>query len=278
MLVSAQRLRLILCILLICLVFRQHANPAFILPRESDVEQDTKRASRTPERGGNRLLDRLPTRQRRAVLGRCDTVDLKVGTILCQAGEPFDYMYFPISGSISLVTSLVDHKPFETENVGREGMLGVGLMMAGNRALQRGVVQAPGVALRIKRKMVQKALSDSPALLHILQRYSQIVIAELSQTIGCVRFHSVKGQLARRLLLAHDRVRPDELPLLTHQSLGDMLGVQRGSITISAASLQRNGIIRYSRGSIAILDRERLEAAACSCYQTSLEKYTDLLT
>lgn len=234
----------------------------------------TERATpRSAGQAGNCLIDRLPGRQRADVIAQCDTVDLASGCVLCETGEPFDYAYFPITGSISLRTTIDGRDAFETENIGREGMLGVALLLRVNRAPQRGVVQTPCVALRMQDHHLRRALQEHPALLRILQAYLCFVLAELSQAIGCVRYHEVSGRLARALLLAHDRVVADDLQLLTHRLLADMLGVQRGSVTIAAARLQRAGVIQYSRGKIAVLDRERLEAAACGCYRAGIENY-----
>lgn len=226
-----------------------------------------------PAVAGNQLLDYLPTREREGVLANSEPVDLVFGAALCDRGQPFSHVYFPISGSISLLQTVLGHEPFETENIGREGMLGVTLVLGAKQAPQRAVVHAAGLALRIERERIREAMVRYPALQTILQRYLYVVLTELSQSAGCVRFHDVGSRLARALLLAHDRVSADDLPLLTHRLLADRLGVQRGSVTIAAAKLQRRGIIRYSRGRIAILDREGLESAACGCYRASIEHY-----
>jgi CRP-like cAMP-binding protein len=126
-------------------------------------------------------------------------------------------------------------------------------------------------------KALQAALQSQPALFRILQGYLYVVLAELLQTTGCVRFHAVGKRLARALLLAHDRAQTDQLPL-THQLLADMLGVQREAVTLAAIKLQREGLIRYSRGKISILDRKGLEAASCGCYGASIENNGGLLS
>lgn len=226
---------------------------------------------------GNGLLDSLPLRQRSDVLAQCERVDLAFGTILCEAGEPFQYAYFPLTGNISMGSSLVGHESFETEGIGRDGMLGAALVLNVNRAPQRGIVQTRCLALRLSARSMRAALRDYPALFRILQRYLYVVLAELSQTVGCIHFHDVGKRLARGLLLAHDRARTDHL-LLTHQLLADMLGVQRGAITLAAIKLQDEDIIRYSRGKISILNRRKLEAASCGCYGASIEHYASIFS
>lgn len=225
---------------------------------------------------GNRLLDSLPPRPRKAVLAQCEPVELAFGSVLCEAGKPFKYAYFPITGDISLVDVFGDHEPFETESIGSEGMLGASLILNINRAFQRGIVQTQCQALRIKTKGMRAVLQSHPALGRVMERYLYVVLAELSQNAGCIQFHNVGKRLARGLLLAHDRAQTDDLPL-THQLLADMLGVQRGAVTIAAIKLQREGIIRYRRGRISILDRKRLEASACECYRVSCEHYASML-
>lgn len=226
---------------------------------------------------GNRLLDSMPLRQRQAVLDQCERVELTFGTILCEAGEPFKYAYFPIDGNISLVKTLVGHEPFEAESIGREGMLGTALILNINLAPLRGVVLTPCLALRISVKKMAKAVQSYPEFFQILQRYLYVVLAELLQTTGCIRFHDVGKRLARGLLLAQDRAQSDHL-FLTHLLLADMLGVQRGAVTIAAIKLQKEGVIRYSRGKISILDRKKLEASSCECYGASIENYASILS
>lgn len=222
------------------------------------------------------MIDSLPRRQRNSVISQCERVELAFGTVLCETGKPFRYAYFPIFGNISLVETIVGHEPFETDSIGNEGMLGSALVLDINLAPQRGIVQTPCLALRIEANTMRATLQTQPALLHILQRYLYVVLAELSQTAGCLHFHEVGKRLARGLLLAHDRARTNHLPL-THQVLAEMLGVQRGAVTLAAIKLQREGIIRYSRGKISILDRDRLEASSCGCYEANVESYARLL-
>ncbi len=227
--------------------------------------------------GGNHLLDGLPPRPRKAVLTQCERVDIDDGTVLCEAGKPFKYVYFPIAGSISLINTLIGYDHLETESIGSEGMLGAVLILGINRAPQCAIAQTPCVALRMKGKSMREALKHHPALHRMLQRYLYVVLSELSQTAGCIHFHEVGNRLARGLLQAHDRSSTDQIPL-THQLLAEMLGVQRGAVTIAAIKLQREGIIRYSRGKISVLDRQRLEDSSCGCYGASVQNYATILS
>lgn len=220
-------------------------------------------------KNGNSLIDSLPDRQRKSVLALCDRVDIALGTVLCEAGEPFRYVYFPINGSVSLIQTLHGQEPLETESIGSEGMLGAVLVLNINRASKLGVVQAPCIALRMTDTGMRAALKSHPALLRVMQRYLYVVLLELSKNACCLHFHDVGNRLSKALLQAHDRSTTDQLSL-THQRLAGMLGVQRGAVTIAAIKLQREGIIRYSRGKITVLDRKRLESSSCGCYNESL--------
>lgn len=226
--------------------------------------------------GGNHLIDGLPTGQRTAVLNQCVPMNLKVGTVLCEAGEPFQYAYFPVTGRISLMNPISGHQAFETLSIGRMGMLGSTLILGASQAPQQGIVQTSCLALRMEAQSLQAALQSHPAFLHTLQRYLFVVVTELLQTTACVRFHDAGQRLARQLLLAHDHAGADHL-LLTHQRLADLLGVQRGAVTIAAFKLQKQGIIHYSRGKIVILDRQGLEAKSCECHAASIKNHDRLL-
>lgn len=223
------------------------------------------------------MIDCLPPRERDALLAQCERIEIAEGKTLCETGEPFNYAYFPLTGNISLLNALDGHQPFETNSIGNEGMLGATLILGINRASQRSVVQIPCLALRIKAKVLQVAVQKYPPLNRILQDYLYVVLVELLQTTSCIRFHGVARRLPHILLLAHDRARTDCFPL-THALLADILGVQRGAVTIAAVKLKKEGIIRYSRGKITILDRKRLEARSCGCYETSIENYAKLLS
>lgn len=228
-------------------------------------------------KNGNSLIDSLPVRQKQGVLAQCDQVNIALDTVLCEPGEPFRYVYFPISGSVSLTQSRLGQDTLVTECIGSEGMLGAVLVLNINRATQLAIVQTPCIALRMTGARMRTALKNQPALFRVMQRYLYLVLSDLSQTASCIHFHDVENRLAKGLLQAHDRSPSDQLPL-THQRLADMLGVQRGAVTIAAIKLQREGIIRYSRGRITILDRKRLEDSSCGCYHESLNNYSAMFS
>ena len=223
----------------------------------------------------NRLIGGLPARDHARALEHCESVDLVFGTILCEPGQPFRYAYFPLTGFISLVATVSGHKPLEMGLIGNEGMLGATLALGVRNSPQRGVVQGSGTALRMTVAHLRAELRDSAALRRTLDRYLYVLMAQLSQTAACTRFHAIEARLARWLLMTHDRAHGDHFDL-THDFLADMLGVRRSAVTIAAGALQRRKLISYSRGRIVIQDRKGLEAASCECYRAVVDDYSNI--
>jgi len=213
----------------------------------------------------SRLIEGLPSKQRKQLLNGCEPVDLVFGNVLHEANQPIRHVYFPLSGFVSLVTTLDGHQPLEMGLIGNEGMLGATLALGIGQAPMRAVVQGSGSALRISSQLFKQELLSSPALLRALNRYLYVVMTQLSQSAACTHFHEIEPRLARWLLMTHDRAHADHFHL-THEYLADMLGVRRSGVSIAAAAMQARGLISYSRGEIHILDRAGLELAACECY------------
>lgn len=226
-------------------------------------------------RASNRLIDTLPRRERRSLLAHCKTVDLTFGTVLCRPDENYRYVYFPITGFVSLVAIMQGHEPLELGMIGNEGMLGATLALGIGAAPQQGVVQGPGTALRMTASQLRRELRDGPGLSRILNQYVYVFISQLSQTAACTRFHEVEERLIRWLLMTHDRVQADHFHF-TQQFLADMLGVRRSAVTIAAGALQKRGLIHYSRGDITVRSRAGLEAASCECYKAVMDDYSRL--
>lgn len=223
----------------------------------------------------NRLVDGLPPRARNGLLKRCEQVDLVFGTTLCEPDRHLRYIYFPLTAFISLVAPVLGRPPLEMGLIGNEGMLGATVVLGINAARLRGVVNGSGTTLRMTSSQFRQELRESVSLRRLINRYLYVLLAQLSQTAACSRFHEVEARLARWLLMAHDRAHSDHFRL-THQYLADMLGVRRSAVTIAAGALQRKNLIRYARGDIRILNRRGLELASCECYDAVIRDYRQL--
>ncbi|MDX3773584.1 Crp/Fnr family transcriptional regulator [Chromatiaceae bacterium AAb-1] len=224
----------------------------------------------------NHLLELLSAKERRLLLQRCEMVELQFGDILCEPYQRYRYLYFPLSGFISLVSKLAGHKPLEMGLIGNEGMLGVTLALGVTTVPMQAVVQGAGTAWRIEVAALQQLLNQCPQLQHLLQQYLFVLMQQLSQSAACVHFHALDCRLARWLLMSHDRAHADHFHL-THQFLADMLGVRRSGVTVAASIMQQQQLIRYRRGDISILNRPALTAIACDCYQTAVDDYAGML-
>src|SRR5687768_13048179 len=221
----------------------------------------------------NRLIALLPRPDRASLLAACESVQLELGTVLCKPGETTRHVYFPGDCVISLLTAAVEGEPgLEVGMVGREGMLGAQLALGVSAIPLHALVQGAGAAWRVPAAPFRRELSSSKALQVSLHRYVYVLMAQLATAAACTRFHNVEPRLARWLLMTQDRVRSDSFHL-THEFLAHMLGVRRVGITGAATALQRQGLIRYRRGDITVLDRVGLEAAACGCYAADQRTY-----
>lgn len=231
----------------------------------------------SPSTDVNRLIENLPPKERRGLLAQAKPVDLNVGDVLCELNQNYRHVYFPVTGSISMVATVRGHQPLEVGMVGNEGMLGATLVLGVGPAPLRGVVQDAGTALRMSVPQLRRTLQNSPGLVRTLNRYLYVTISQLSQTATCTRFHEVETRLVRWLLMKHDRMQEDEF-YITHQLLADMLGVRRSAVTIAAGILQEKGLISYVRGNMTVLSRQGLETASCECYPAVVDDYARLLS
>lgn len=220
----------------------------------------------------NQLIERMTRPDRLRLLGCVDACDLRFGDRLCEADSPFDHVYFPLTGFVSLVTTVSGHQPLEMGLIGNEGMLGATLLLGVGVSPLRGVVQGAGRALRLPTARFLRELRQSTSLRSVLSRYLYVLMTQLAQTAACTCFHDIEARLARWLLMTDDRAFDGNFHL-THQLLAEMLGVRRSAVTIAAGALQSAGLIHYTRGDITIVDRRGLERAACECYQAVVNDY-----
>jgi len=213
----------------------------------------------------NTLLAALPGKNYRRLLSGLEPVTLNFGDVLYEPGQKIRYVYFPGNSLVSLLTLVDDRLALEVGMVGREGMVGLPLALGADVSLVRALVQGAGTAMRMKSARFSREIRKSPQLQQGVHRYANALMAQVSQTAACNRFHVVVARLARWLLMTRDRMRSKEFRL-TQEFLSHMLGVRRVGVTNAARALQKRKLIDYSRGQISILDDKGLEAAACECY------------
>ncbi len=225
----------------------------------------------------NHLLAALPAEVFARLLPNMDLIPMPLGKVLYEPGVELEYVYFPISGCIvSMLYVMADGASAEIAVVGNEGMVGIALFMGGGTTPSRALVQSAGQALQLGGQALKTEFERHGELQHLLLRYTQALITQMSQTAVCNRHHSLEQQLCRWLLLSLDRLSTNELTM-TQELIANMLGVRREGVTEAAGKLQATGLIRYSRGHITVLDRPGLEAQVCECYGVVKKEYDRLL-
>lgn len=214
----------------------------------------------------NNLLAALPGRDYRRLLAGLKPVELVYGQVLYEPAGRIEHVYFPDNCLVSLLTAVDKQRTLEVGMVGNEGMVGMPLALGASVSAVRALVQGAGTAMRMTAKRFLGEFRNSPPLQQALFHYTHFLMAQISQTAACNRFHDSNARLARWLLMTGDRVHSDEFHL-TQDFLADMLGIRRVGVTKAASVLQQRNLIEYSRGHLRILDRQSLEAAACTCYR-----------
>jgi CRP-like cAMP-binding protein len=213
----------------------------------------------------NSVLAALPGKNYKSLLSGLERVTLNFGDVLYETGKKMQHVYFPDNSLVSLLTLVDGRMALEVGMVGHEGMVGIPLALGATVSPVRALVQGAGTAMRMKSARFSKEIRKSPQLQTEVHRYANALMAQVSQTAACNRFHVVEARLARWLLMTRDRMRSKEFRL-TQEFLSHMLGVRRVGVTNAARALQNKKLIEYSRGQISILDEKGLQAAACECY------------
>jgi CRP-like cAMP-binding protein len=213
---------------------------------------------------GNALLDALPAADLHRLVARCERIQLVRADVLHVAGKRMVHVYFPVHGVVALVMAIDKSSSVEVALIGSEGMVGVPLVLDADVSPVRALVQRAGSALRMDAPSFSRELARDGALRGKIVQYAFVHLCQLAQTAACTRFHVVEARLARWLLMTQDRARTDTFQV-TQEFLGAMLGVRRVGITKAARSLQTLALIEYSRGTMTIVDRRGLRAAACGC-------------
>ncbi len=229
-----------------------------------------------PEPRQNWLLRALPAADWQRWKPALEWVDLPLGLVIYESGAELSHVYFPTDTIVSLLYVMENGASAEIAVVGFEGLVGISLFMGGGTTPSRAVVQSGGQGYRMPAAMVKTEFERSLPVMHLLLRYTQALITQMSQTAVCNRHHSLDQQLCRWLLLSLDRLPGDEL-LMTQELIANMLGVRREGVTEAALKLQQAGLIRYARGHIHVLDRPGLEHRTCECYAVVKREYDRLL-
>jgi CRP-like cAMP-binding protein len=224
----------------------------------------------------NHLLSCLPPSDWLRWEPQLEAVELPLGRVLYEPGVALSHVFFPTTAIVSLLYVMENGASAEIAVVGNEGIVGVSIFMGGETTPSRAVVQSAGQGFRLRSSALKEEFGRSTAVLHLLLRYTQALITQMSQTAVCNRHHSLDQQLCRWLLLSLDRLRGSEL-VMTQELIANMLGVRREGVTEAALKLQRAGLIRYARGHIAVLDRPGLEERSCECYGVVKKEYDRLL-
>lgn len=215
----------------------------------------------------NRLISALPIEVYARLNSNLLPTMLALGDVIYEPGARQQYVYFPAGAVVSFLNTTSNGATAAVGMAGDDGFVGIALLLGGGTTLDRAIVQIAGKAIKMPARILQEEFGRGGFLQRLLLRYTQSFLTQLAQTAVCNRLHPVEKRLCRWLLLSHDRAHSNRLPL-TQEFISNMLGSRRESVTIAAARLQDAGLIHYSRGTITILDRMRLESAACECYRT----------
>jgi CRP-like cAMP-binding protein len=216
-----------------------------------------------PER--NLLLSAMPT-DALHLLGTCvDVVPIVQGQRLGNVGGPGGDVYLPRSGAVSLVAPLGTGRMIEVESIGSEGVVGLSTAFGGPAAFEA-IGQLPGEAARMRAEVFRALLRQFRPMRRALLRYTDLVLAQAQRSAVCHASHRIEERCAKWLLVAHDRVGRDDLPI-THEFLAMMLGVRRASVTVALGLLGRSGGIAHGRAMVRVVDRAPLEEASCECYR-----------
>ena len=224
----------------------------------------------------NHLLAALPAEDYAHLVPELELIPMPLGWALYESGDQLGYLYFPTTSIVSLLYVMESGASAEIAITGNEGLVGISLFMGGESTPSRAVVQSAGNGYRLRANILKREFALGGNLQHLALRYTQALITQMAQTAVCNRHHALDQQLCRWLLLSLDRLHGDEL-LMTQELIANMLGVRREGVTEAAGKLQDEGLIRYSRGHIKVLDRAKLEKRVCECYAVVKKEFDRLL-
>ncbi|MDV2998212.1 MAG: hypothetical protein N4J56_007917 [Chroococcidiopsis sp. SAG 2025] len=225
----------------------------------------------------NRLLAALPDAEYQRLVADLEFVELSLKKVLHNSGEPITHVYFPHHAIVSLVYTLEDGSTSEVGLVGKEGMVGLPIILGSETTTTNSIVQVADGAMRMKASQFKAEFDRGGPLQSLLLRYTQGLFTQITQTAACNSHHAIEERFARWLLMVSDRMESDTFSL-TQEFIAEMLGVRRSGVTVAAGTLSQAGMIRYSRGEIKIQNRESLEATSCECYSVVKNEFNRLLS
>ena len=229
--------------------------------------------TKSSETHPNHLVGSLPQAIQDNLLSKMNLVHLQKQEIIYEQGEPIDYVYFPCSAVISLLTVMEDGSCVEVAMIGNDGFLGLPRYFGMELAFARGIVQVPGESRRMRSSLFEEEIERNENLTEQIRRYANAMLSQVARSAGCNRLHTAEQRCARWLSMAHDRAHTDEFPL-TQETVAEMLGITRPSAGLVLQSLEKQAVIRATRGKITVLDSGKLKSISCECYRP-VENSTD---
>ena len=224
----------------------------------------------------NDLLHALLSSEYKHLSPKLQQVDLSLGEIIYRADQPIDHVYFPETAVVAMIDTVDDGSTVEVGIIGHEGMVGINVFLGCLVTPDKAIVQISGSAMRMKTSDLRKELRFGSPLQRLLLRYTQALLAIISQSVACSQHHTVGQRLARWLLTMHDHAESNEFEM-PHKSIAAMLGARREGVTEAAGKLQAAGLISYRRARIQILDKPGLEKKSCECYRFIRQQFDGLL-
>jgi CRP-like cAMP-binding protein len=206
-----------------------------------------------------------------------ERVTLEIGDILARAGERWSHLYFPEDATISVVHRMEDGRTIEVGTIGNEGIVGLPVFLGADSCQADAIAPIPGAAIRVPVDVVLASAKHRPGLLDVVHRYAQAYLTQVAQNAACNQLHDLEQRCARWLLMTYDRVGGTDVIPLKHAYLASMLGVHRPAVTLAVGALQKQGLIRYRRGLMCLVDRAGLEAATCECYHLVRQQFDRLV-
>jgi CRP-like cAMP-binding protein len=251
---------------------------ADVRSRSGQADQEAALPDQDEAKRANRLLGALPDEDFERLKDQFRTRDGEQKYVLAESGDPINEVYFPVDAVVCVLTRMDDGASVEIATIGNEGLVGVTVAWGADTMNPKefATVQVPGAVVTMAADAFREETRRRTPLASLVERYTQAFFTQISQQVACNGLHSVEQRCARWLLMTQDRVGTDEFPM-THEFLAQMLGVRRATVTVTAGVLQKAGFVEFTRGRVAIVDRQGLEQAACECYGVTREIFDRLL-